>query len=152
MDSKFKEKHLFDTLNLVSKITTQRSYKALIKEISDLLPVYFGFESVGVLLSDTKTKDLFTITDFQKDKKDIKEGDEYAEWSDTISIPSNLGLTGQVYKTGEIFICNQAATERRFVADVDNLSSVMEVDNFMIGPIYNDPTARPIGIVQLINK
>ena len=124
----------------------------MIKEINELLPEYFGFESVGVLLLDTKTKDLFTITDVHKEKNEIKEGDEYAEWSDTISFPSNLGITGHVYHTGEIFICNQASTERRFLADIDNLSSIIEVDNFMIGPIYNDLAAQPIGIIQLINK
>lgn len=33
MNSSFREKHLFDTISLASKITTQRSYVTLINEI-----------------------------------------------------------------------------------------------------------------------
>ena len=152
MESIFKEKQLFDTICLASKITTQRSYKSLINEAKKLLPEYFGFESVGVLLLDTKTMDLFTIAEIQKDMSDVKEGDEYAESGDTISFPSTLGITGQVYQTKEVYICNHALNDRKFMADIDNLSSIIEVENFMIGPIFNTSTPQPIGIIQLINK
>uniref|UniRef100_A0A7S3J7C4 GAF domain-containing protein n=1 Tax=Euplotes harpa TaxID=151035 RepID=A0A7S3J7C4_9SPIT len=148
----FKEKHLYDTISLASRITTQRSFKQLIGEIKLLLPEYFGFESVGILLLDTKTKDLFTIAYIQKDEKVVGEGAEYAESSDIISFPSTLGITGLVFQTGEVYICNQATTDRKFMADIDNLSSIIEVDNFMIGPIFNDKKSSPVGIVQLMNK
>lgn len=101
---------------------------------------------------DTKTKDLFTISDIQKDSSEVKEGDEYADSCDIISFPSTLGITGHVYQSEEVYVCNHALNDRKFMPDIDNLSSIIEVENFMIGPIYNNLSSKPIGIVQLINK
>lgn len=78
------------------------------------------------------------------------DGDEYTDTGDIISFPSTLGITGSVFQSGQVYISNTAKTDRRFMPDIDNLSSSIEVDTFMIGPIYiND---KPVGVIQLINK
>ena len=160
MKSEEKHSHLFDTLSLASRITTQRSYRSLITEIKLLLPRYFGFDSVGVLLLDTKTNDLFTISDIQitghEDRK-LQEGEEYWQSKEIINFPSNLGISGSVFQKGKIsqssvFICNEANRERKFIPDIDNLSGSAEPENFLIGPIYDNNKKVPVGIIQLVNK
>lgn len=152
MDSQDKHQHLFDTLSLASRITTQRSYRALIKQIKLLLPAYFEFESVGVLLLDTKTDDLFTIADIDMTDEELKNGKEYSDSKDIISFPSTLGITGYAFQEGRVFICNEVNKERRFMPDIDNLSSISEPHNFLIGPIYDSKDKTPVGVIQLVNK
>jgi transcriptional regulator with GAF, ATPase, and Fis domain len=152
MDSHDRHQHLFDTLSLASRITTQRSYRALIKQIKLLLPAYFEFESVGVLLLDTKTNDLFTIADIDMTEEELKNGQEYTASKDIISFPSTLGITGHAFQQGKVFICNEVNKERRFMPDIDNLSSISEPFNFLIGPIYDSKDKSPVGVIQLVNK
>jgi len=148
---KVKKNHLFDTLWLASRITTQRSYKNLIREIKCLLPLYFDFQAAGVLLLDTKTKNLFTISEISRDKED-SDCDEYAESGDIITFPWNIGITGHVFQKEEVYISNDAQKDKKYTADIDNLTDITEIDNFMIGPVYISQKERPVGVVQLINK
>jgi len=52
--------------------------------------------------------------------------------------PANIGLSGQVFISGEIFICNDAEKESGFVDQIDNQPKVRNVKNFMIGPVYGE--------------
>ncbi|CAI2375929.1 unnamed protein product [Moneuplotes crassus] len=148
---RFQTKHLYDTMSLSSKITTQKSYKSLIREVKNLLPPYFDFESVGVLLLDTKTKNLFTISEIQKEGEE-SDCDEYADSGDIISFPSNIGITGLIFNSEEVYISNDAQKDMKFTSDIDNLTSITEVFNFMIGPVYASQRNKPVGVIQLMNK
>lgn len=58
-----------------------------------------------------------------------------------------------VFNTGEIYHSNNADKETNFQDEVDNQSSVSDVRNFMIGPVYGANDSKvPNGIVQFINK
>ena len=132
------------------------------------LPRFFGFESVGILLKDQKTSELFTFVDTYDNKvlkNEHSQQDNYRNIDPqndvvTMKIPCNLGVTGHVYKTDETVVCQAALKEQRFHADVDNLGGhAKSAYNFMIGSIYGFPTPnmkegdkKVVGILQLVNK
>lgn len=54
-----------------------------------------------------------------------------------MNYPPNSGISGQVFKSKELYIANNCAKESRFVKDIDDQShSGYEVKNFMIGPVF----------------
>ena len=65
-------------------------------------------------------------------------------------------MTGYVYNSGQLYICNRAAKDSKFSSDIDNLGASSDVNNFMIGPVYghkdNNKKSSPIAIVQFTNK
>jgi hypothetical protein len=74
-----KEQTVVDTLRLTSEICTQRHHEGLFRKMKENLPDFFGFEAVGVLIYNFKSKDypfnlifiyianwLFTDPDFVK--------------------------------------------------------------------------------------
>jgi len=76
-----------------------------------------------------------------------------------------MGLCGKVYSSKSTFISNDVLNEKGFTSGIDNLTSIREVKNIMIGPVFahssklrEDNTrakfdrSLPIGIIQLINK
>lgn len=69
-----------------------------------------------------------------------------------INFPCNSGLSGQVFTTGELLVCNDAEKETAFVDEVDNQPKVRNVRNFMIGPVYGEDKKLPVGVIQFINK
>lgn len=77
--------------------------------------------------------------------------------------PTEIGLTGEVFQKGKLFWTNDMAKQLNYQPSIDNAStksSVKEVRNIVIMPIYGhrgwgapmEPSARPTGIVQFINK
>ena len=110
------------------------------------LPLFFGFESIGVLFRDEKSQDgdeLFTIAEVNEKQWGEEPGDEY-QGTTIIKFPTSLGVTGNVYHSGEIYICNKAEKDSKFHSDIDNLGSTGDVYNFMIGPIYGHPTRKNV--------
>lgn len=82
-----------------------------------------------------------------------------------ISYPNNQGVSGAVFNKHKPIYANEMKTINTYVADIDNLTSVKEVRNFLIAPVFghdndirgdNSPIKfdrkHPIGIIQLINK
>ena len=82
-----------------------------------------------------------------------------------ISYPNNQGVSGAVFNQHKPIYANDMKLVNTFVADIDNLTSVKEVRNFLIAPVFghnddirndNSPIKfdrrHPIGIIQLINK
>ena len=57
------QQQVVDTIRTSSIISTQRSYADLIFKIKRILPEFMGFEGLGILFRDTKTDNLFTISD-----------------------------------------------------------------------------------------
>ena len=53
---KQKEQAVVDTLRLTSEICTQRHHDGLFRKMRENLPEFFGFESVGVLIYNFKSK------------------------------------------------------------------------------------------------
>jgi hypothetical protein len=119
------------------------------------LPEFFDFESIGILLRDLKSQELFTIAESYENQDNEEKGDEFKNTM-IIRFPSSLGVTGYVYNTGELYICNKATKDSKFSSDIDNLGATGDVHNFMIGPIYghkdNDNKKLPIGVLQFTNK
>ena len=69
-----------------------------------------------------------------------------------INFPCNSGLSGQVFTTGDLKVCNDAEKETAFVDEIDNQPKVRNVKNFMIGPVYGEDKKIPVGVIQFINK
>ena len=73
-----------------------------------------------------------------------------------IEFPVTIGMSGQVFSTGNIVIVNEAEKEPAFVDTIDNQPKVRTVKNFMIGPVFGDGAGQsgdqPNGIIQFINK
>lgn len=117
----------------------------------EALPKFFDFESVGILLKDQQTEELFTFvetSDSKVMKNEKEERDNYKEINPkndvvTMKIPTKLGVTGHVYKTEEIYVCQNALKDQRFNNDVDNLGGgTRSVNNFIIGAIYGFPVGE----------
>ena len=114
----------------------------------ETLPKFFDFESVGILLKDQQTEELFTFVetmDSKVMKNDKEQRDNYNGINPkndvvTMKIPTKLGVTGHVYKTEEIYVCQNALKDQKFNNDVDNLGGgTKSVNNFIIGAIYGFP-------------
>jgi len=60
---KSKEQAVVDTLRLTSEICTQRHHEGLFMKMKENLPDFFGFESVGVLIYNFKSKLITFWTD-----------------------------------------------------------------------------------------
>jgi hypothetical protein len=73
-----------------------------------------------------------------------------------MKIPSALGITGLVYRTNEVFVCQNIHKELRYNADIDNLGgSTSSAENLIMGSLYghsNTGKKKPVGILQLVNK
>eukprot|EP00347_Sterkiella_histriomuscorum_P010193 403377247 len=127
----------------------------LFRQMKATLPEFFDFESIGILLRDLKSQELFTIAESFENLGQEENGDEFKNTT-IIRFPSSLGVTGFVYNTGELYICNKATKDSKFSSDIDNLGATGDVHNFMIGPIYghkdNDNKKLPIGVLQFTNK
>ena len=78
------------------------------------LPKFFGFEGIGILLRDLKTQELFTISEnHDKAIEEEEPGDEFRK-STIIRFPSSLGITGNVFTSGELYISNKANKDTKF--------------------------------------
>lgn len=155
------EDEVLQTIKIAGIICNQRSQPELIKQFKLLLPAFFGFESVGVMMRDVKTNMIFSINELteeettewmseqlqkrglrsetqltRQDERDIAVLlDQYRE-TRRISFPNNLGVSGRVFHAKEIMYSNNAANERKFYDDVDNQSEVKDVKNYLIGPVF----------------
>jgi hypothetical protein len=112
-------REVIDCINLSALICTQRTFSELFKNMRDFLPKFFGFESVGILLRDQQTQELFTFVEtfdskVMKNEKAIEQNyNEIDPKNDvvTMKIPSTIGVTSHVYKTEEIYVCQNALKE-----------------------------------------
>ena len=57
------EREVLATIDLAGTICNQRSQPELVKLMKKMLPPYFGFEAVGVMLRDQKTDLMFTVNE-----------------------------------------------------------------------------------------
>ena len=57
-----------------------------------------------------------------------------------ITFPNNQGISGKVFHKNEIFYSNEVSKEYQFTGDIDNLTGIKDVRNFLIGPVYPHPT------------
>ena len=64
-----------------------------------------------------------------------------------MNFPCNSGISGVVFGSGQIYIANNAAKETKFIDEIDNQSSITDVKNFMIGPVYGEKKDTPCGII-----
>ena len=78
-----------------------------------VLPLFFEFESVGILLRDLKTNELFSIAESFENSDNEQNGDEFKNTT-IIRYPSSLGVTGYVYSNKELYICNKATKDSKF--------------------------------------
>ena len=69
-----------------------------------------------------------------------------------MQFPTNSGISGMVFQSGQLYISNNAAKETKFQDEIDNQSSTTEVRNFLVGPVYGERKDLPCGIIQFINK
>ncbi|TNV74045.1 hypothetical protein FGO68_gene12534 [Halteria grandinella] len=158
-------KEVLDSIKLATMICTQRSFSELFDNMRQFIPKFFGFQSVGILLKDQQTNELFTFVDTYDNKVQKSEKSKEANYKNidpvndvvTMKIPNSMGITGLVYKTDETFVCQNAQKEQRYQADVDNLGgNTNSVNNFIIGSIYGYPEEKGkkkiVGILQLVNK
>jgi hypothetical protein len=117
-----------------------------------------GFDGIGILFRDTKTDNLFTISDTfdEADLRVIKEYEEKLKRGELLSeeekiidferqfrekamhiYPNTLGVTGQVFQSGKYVVNNAVSQMTNFLPSVDNLSSnVKDVYNMFIVPVF----------------
>lgn len=57
------QQEVIHTIELAGIICTQRSQPELVRLLKKHLPIYFGFQGVGVLLKDQKSDLLFTLNE-----------------------------------------------------------------------------------------
>jgi hypothetical protein len=50
--------------------------------------------------------------------------------------PATSGLSGTVFQSGKLIICNDKEKETSFVDEIDNQTKCRNVKTFMIGPVY----------------
>lgn len=50
--------------------------------------------------------------------------------------PATLGVTGHVFRTGEIMYANDMKSLAAYLPSVDNLSNVNDVKSLLIVPVY----------------
>ena len=146
-----RETEVINSITLASHIGCQRSYRDMLRAMRDALPKFFGFEGLGLLLRDTKTNELFSMSeDSRVDNKAEEPGDEFRPGT-IIMFPSSIGITGKVFKEGKVYYSNDASRDGKFSHDIDNLSPISEIYNFLIAPVYGfrdkDKSDKPIGIV-----
>jgi len=152
-----KEEEVVATVQLASDICTARSYRDLLRRMRGTLPKFFGFEAVGILLTDTKHGELFTIAENADTQHQLPNTADQYKAASYIRFPTGIGLTGHVYTTGTSFVSNKISIESRFSSDIDNLTSVGDVVNLIMGPVYGRKQCTreqgiPIGVIQFINK
>ena len=68
-----------------------------------------------------------------------------------IKFPTCLGITGRVYENKNILIKNMGKKEPYFNVEIDNLSNLFNVQNFIFIPLLN-ASNKVVGILQLFNK
>lgn len=130
----------------------------MILNAKKVLPEYFQFEGVGILLRDTKDNTLFTIEQTfdddeealmkqcqeKKDKKMLLTKEErlldferQMKRRNRCVYPTTLGLTGRVFQTGKLVFANDMKQAGGYIPSIDNLSSnVKDVQSILVLPVY----------------
>lgn len=62
-DSQKKEFEILDVIEMTQSIMNKRSYNRFLRELRTMLPRFFGFEDVGILIYDKNSNDLFTVAE-----------------------------------------------------------------------------------------
>ena len=149
------KKDVLDTIRLAGEICTQRSLPELALHIKKNLPLFMGFEAVAIMFRDQKGSEMFTVneisadenpTDLLRDTLEGATGERQTQRFNTkkytsndtaeILVPSNIGITGQVAKSKQVFFSNDVQKEKNFQDYVDNQSEVKDVKSMMIGPVF----------------
>jgi len=118
------QNEVVETIRLAGTICTQRSQPELVRLLKKHLPIFFGFQGVGVMLKDQKSSLMFTLNEIRDHetgtmhRQTKREGSKSQSRSDDetsscgemnarelrkmekITIPSNLGLSGRSQTTG----------------------------------------------------
>ena len=148
---------MIETIKLTSIICTQRSYSDYVFNCKKILPDYFGFETIGILFRDQQDDYLFAYEDQQSDYDDlmrkmiegkIKKGEKLTEaelkedfqrqykrrtWN---KFSNSIGVTGQVFHTGEIIRENHMERLSNYTPSIDNRADCQDVHSIMIVPVY----------------
>ena len=142
---KRREQQVVDTLKLTSEICTQRHHEGLFGRMKDNLPGFFGFQAVGVLMLNQKENYFFSDPDSAAEKKkqdeeeakketDKKTSGKPSEMTEQekqdkiraihnkrfMNYPTNSGISGQVFKSKQLYFSNNASKESKFVEEVDD--------------------------------
>ncbi len=64
-----------------------------------------------------------------------------------MQFPTNSGISGMVFQSGQVYVSNNAAKETKFQDEIDNQSSTTEVRNFLIGAVYGERKDYPCAII-----
>ncbi len=55
-------------------------------------------------------------------------------------------------RPGKVHWSNNVQKDAKFNSDIDNLSSITDVKNFMIGAILREEDRKVMGVLQFMNK
>ena len=66
------QKEVVQTIKLAGTICTQRSQQELVRLLRKHLPLFFGFQDVGILFKDQKSNLMFTLNELD----DENQGDK----------------------------------------------------------------------------
>jgi len=138
-------------VNIIYTVTcllNATSQNGLIKVMRKLLPIYHGFEDLGVLFYSTSYNRLYAVMELDNNDEIASDWNNQAAW-----VPSDVGISGQVAKTHKI-ITQDNNFPRLFNAEVDSVPEMKKIKNFLYGPIFQDPpnNTKLIGVMQFVNK
>ena len=134
-------------LDSFKEIMKERNHVLVFNRIRDNLPRVLGFHKAAVFFVDPNDRDtIYTITNQAVDPNG------YPFVKETAKYPRHLGVTGRVTHTREVQLITQKnITEIGFYSEIDNILSVRDINNMLIGPLI-DSSGEVTGVVQVVNK
>jgi class 3 adenylate cyclase/putative methionine-R-sulfoxide reductase with GAF domain len=123
--------------NVGQMITSEMNLNALFEVIMDQTNQIMDTQRSTVFLVDEEAGELWSMVATGMKRNEIR-------------IPSDHGVAGWVFQSGEPLIINNAYTDERFYPEVDRRSG-FRTRNILCVPVVNR-NGRCIGILQTLNK
>ena len=125
-------KHVLEVTRLLV-VTTELD--PLLKRIAEAAVSVLGAERASIFLHDAERDELVTTV---------------AMGSGTIRVPSNRGIVGAAFESGQVVHVPDAYADARFNRDVDRASGFTTRD--VLAAAMADVTGKPRGVLQVVNS
>lgn len=131
-------------IKYLEDIMVEKNHGLLNNKIMDNIPQIMGFDNAAILFRDPNDKLLYTIT-----ASTTFDASTYV--GDVVKYPVNIGITGEVMRTKQIYVSYNVLKDPLYVAEVDNILNTQEVKNIIVAPLTNNE-GEVDGILQIRNK
>lgn len=124
-------------LEITTAISSELQLKPLLQKIMETIVTILDAERATLFLYDEKTNELWSTVALGLENKEIR-------------IPSNSGIAGYVFQTGETINIADAYSDPRFNPEVDKKTG-FTTRSILCMPVVNRFGKR-IGVAQVLNK